>query len=367
MIQLAKFNQDLYHVRRIRKWCHILNFSKEVTKLKNNEITPIYLVLGTESYLNQIVRDTFIYSVLKEDERDLNLGIYDMQEVPLGTALEDAESVPFFGERRLVIIDHPLFLTGDKGKAKFEHDMKWFENYLANPSETTTLVVFAPYVKLDDRKKISKLLKKKAVIIETTTLSEKEMRNYLKTTIENEEFTISPEAFELLIQLTDANLSVAMSELPKLLLFGQETKYITKEAVSELVTKSLEQNIFSLNDYVLKKKVGAALELYHDLLLQKEDPIKINAIMTAQFRLLLQVKILETKGYQQGDIAKMLKIHPYRIKLSIQHMRPFSKKILMDAFNGLIETEYRLKTGQGEREMQFELFILRFANNQSMV
>ncbi|MCA9766117.1 MAG: DNA polymerase III subunit delta [Carnobacterium sp.] len=344
-----------------------MNFSKEVAKLRNNQISSVYLVLGTESYLNRTLRETFIYSILKEDEIDLNLGIYDMSEVPLGTALEDAESIPFFGDRRLVIIDHPLFLTGDKNKAKLEHDMKWFENYVLKPSETTTLVIFAPYEKLDERKKISKLLKKNALIIETTTLSEKEMRSYLKTTIENEDFTVSSEAFELFVQLTDANLSVAMSELPKLLLFGQDKKRITKEAVSQLITRSLEQNIFSLNDYVLKKKVGPALELYHDLLLQKEDPIKINAIMTSQFRLLLQVKILEKKGYQQGDIAKMLKVHPYRIKLSIQHMRPFSKKVLSDAYNGLIETEYRLKTGQGKREMQFELFVLQFASNYSMV
>ncbi|MGB3160455.1 MAG: DNA polymerase III subunit delta [Carnobacterium sp.] len=343
-----------------------MNFSKEMAKLKTNKIAPIYLILGTESYLNRIARETFIHSILKKDEIDLNLGIYDMEEVPLGVALEDAESVPFFGDRRLVIVDRPIFLTGDKGKPKFEHDIKWFENYLIKPSATTIFVIFAPYEKLDDRKKISKLLKKNAVIIETPILSEKEMRSYLKTTIENEEFKISPEAFELFIQLTDAKLSVAMSELPKLLLYGQENKYITKDAVSELITKSLEQNIFSLNDYVLKKKVGLALELYHDLLLQKEDPIKINAIMTSQFRLLLQVKILEKRGYQQGDIAKILKVHPYRIKLSIQHMKPFSKKVLADAYNGLIETEYRLKTGQGEKNMQFELFVLQFARNYSI-
>lgn len=342
----------------------ILNFASEMAKLKKGEIAPVYLVLGTEDYLGGIARDTIIRSVLKEDEIDLNYGAYDMEETPLGTALDDAESIPFFGDRRLVIIDRPLFLTGDKSKSKLEHDIKWFENYLNQPSETTTLVVFAPYEKLDERKKITKLLKKKAVVIETRAMAEKVMRQYLKKTIENEGFTISPEAFELFIQLTDAKLSVAMSELPKLILFGQETKFITKEAVNELVAKSLEQNIFALNEYVLKKETGLALELYQDLLLQKEDPIKINAIMTTQFRLLLQIKILEKKGYQQGDIAKTLKVHPFRVKLGIQQMRKFDEQTLIEAYNGLIEAEYRLKTGQGDREMQFELFVLRFAGRR---
>lgn len=354
----------MYHERRTRKWWNALDFAREIAKLKKGESAPVYLVLGTESYLAGIARDTFIQSILKEDEIDLNFGAYDMEEVPLGVALDDAESIPFFGDHRLVIIDRPLFLTGERTKSKVEHDIKWFEQYLNHPSDTTVLVVFAPYEKLDERKKITKLLKKTATLIEVAALSEKEMRHYLKDTIENEGFKISPEAFELFIQLTDAKLSVAMAELPKLFLFGQDTKLITKEAVNELVAKSLEQNIFALNEYVLKKDVGSALNLYQDLLLQKEDPIKINAIMTTQFRLLIQIKILEKKGYQQGDIAKLLKVHPYRVKLGIQQMRKFKEQALLEAYNGLIEAEYRLKTGQGNREMQFELFVLQFSGGR---
>ena len=172
---------------------------------------------------------------------------------------------------------------------------------------------------------------------------------------------MTPEAFELFIQLTDAKLSTAMSELPKLLLFSSDTKQITKSAVNDLVAKSLEQNIFALVEYVLKRQTANALSLYQDLLLQKEDPIKINAILMTQFRLLLQVKFLEKKGYQQGDSAGMLKVHPYRVKLAIQQARKFSEKVLVSSFEGLVDAEYRLKTGQGDKEMQFELFVLQFA------
>ncbi|AEB29631.1 DNA polymerase III subunit delta [Carnobacterium sp. 17-4] len=243
--------------------------------------------------------------------------------------------------------------------------MKWLESYLTHPSESTTLVFFAPYEKLDERKKITKLLKKTATIIEVNALSEKDMRKYIKDTIANEEYRYSPEAFELFIQLTDAKLSVAMGELPKLFIYAQDTKFITLDAVQELVAKSLEQNIFALNEYVLKKDVGQALNLYQDLLLQKEDPIKINAIMTSQFRLLIQVKILEKKGYQQGDIAKQLKTHPYRVKLAIQQMRKIEEHSLIEAYNGLIDAEYRLKTGKGDKEMQFELFVLQYAQKKA--
>ncbi|MEG1369526.1 MAG: DNA polymerase III subunit delta [Carnobacterium sp.] len=338
-----------------------MNYTAEMAKITKGQFSPVYLFLGTESYLADSAKQTLIQATLAEDERDLNFGIYDMEEVPVGVALDDAESVPFFGDKRLVIMDRPNFFTAEKSKQKIDHDLVWLENYLKNPPDFTILAFFAPYEKLDERKKITKLLKKTATVIEVSTLSEKEVRHFLKDTIANEGYTMTPEAFELFIQLTDAKLSTAMSELPKLLLFSSETKQITKSAVNDLVAKSLEQNIFALVEYVLKRQTANALSLYQDLLLQKEDPIKINAILMTQFRLLLQVKFLEKKGYQQGDSAGMLKVHPYRVKLAIQQARKFSEKVLVSAFEGLVDAEYRLKTGQGDKEMQFELFVLQFA------
>ncbi|CAD5901199.1 MULTISPECIES: DNA polymerase III subunit delta [Carnobacterium] len=338
-----------------------MNYTAEMAKITKGQFSPVYLFLGTESYLADSAKQTLIQATLAEDERDLNFGIYDMEEVPVGVALDDAESVPFFGDKRLVIMDRPNFFTAEKSKQKIDHDLVWLENYLKNPPDFTILAFFAPYEKLDERKKITKLLKKTATVIEVNTLSEKEVRHFLKDTIANEGYTMTPEAFELFIQLTDAKLSTAMSELPKLLLFSSDTKQITKSAVNDLVAKSLEQNIFALVEYVLKRQTANALSLYQDLLLQKEDPIKINAILMTQFRLLLQVKFLEKKGYQQGDSAGMLKVHPYRVKLAIQQARKFSEKVLVSAFEGLVDAEYRLKTGQGDKEMQFELFVLQFA------
>ncbi len=343
------------------KVVEIMNYTAEMAKITKGQFSPVYLFLGTESYLADSAKQTLIQATLAEDERDLNFGIYDMEEVPVGVALDDAESVPFFGDKRLVIMDRPNFFTAEKSKQKIDHDLVWLENYLKNPPDFTILAFFAPYEKLDERKKITKLLKKTATVVEVNTLSEKEVRHFLKDTIANEGYTMTPEAFELFIQLTDAKLSTAMSELPKLLLFSSDTKQITKSAVNDLVAKSLEQNIFALVEYVLKRQTANALSLYQDLLLQKEDPIKINAILMTQFRLLLQVKFLEKKGYQQGDSAGMLKVHPYRVKLAIQQARKFSEKVLISAFEGLVDAEYRLKTGQGDKEMQFELFVLQFA------
>lgn len=50
--------------------------------------------------------------------------------------------------------------------------------------------------------------------------------------------------------------------------------------------------MFDLVTDVLRKNAAAALALYRDLLAQREEPIRLNALMLGQFRLLLQVKLL---------------------------------------------------------------------------
>ena len=74
-------------------------------------LKPIYLIQGTDQYLLDQVRSAFV-SLIPDEDRTLNLAQFDMRETPLGVAVDDARSVPFFGDRRVVMIDDAYFLTG---------------------------------------------------------------------------------------------------------------------------------------------------------------------------------------------------------------------------------------------------------------
>ena len=68
-----------------------------------------------------------------EDELDFNFSQFDLEETPIETALEDVETLPFIGERRLIFMQNPFFLTAEKTKSKVEHSIKRLETYLADP------------------------------------------------------------------------------------------------------------------------------------------------------------------------------------------------------------------------------------------
>ena len=190
-------------------------------------------------------------------------------------------------------------------------------------------------------------------------MDEKAIRQYISQTIESEGYTIRSDAFDLLLQLTDLNLSKIMGELQKLYLYALETKTITRGAVQELVPKSLEHNVFDLTNEVLSGNSEKAVQLYEDLLLQGEETIKLNAILLNQIRLFLQTKILAKMGYQQANIADTLKVHPYRVKLALQQVRRFELSRLERLYDELVENDYRMKTGQMDKRITIPIIYFK--------
>ncbi|ETY73960.1 DNA polymerase III subunit delta [Lactiplantibacillus fabifermentans] len=323
----------------------------------------MYVIVGTVDYLADQLRQDLL-KVIPTEEQTMNVGSYDMETTPVAVALDDAMSAPFFGERRLVFINHPYFLTGENKKNKVDHDLDALQKYFEQPEPDTILVMMAPYDKLDARKKLVKTLKKQATMIEINQVSEQETQSYVQTALKEKQITMAPDAFQELLNRTDGQLGLIMAQLPKLMIYAAQSQRIDLPAVQALVTKSLTQNVFDLVNHVLRYQTQAAVELYHDLVTAQEAPLKINAILLGQFRLLLQVKILARAGYSQGSLASTLKVHPYRVKLAMQTVRQFNQDALRAAYLGLLDTEVQMKTTQRDPELLFELFMVQFVNDR---
>jgi len=328
-------------------------------KISKKQIDPVYLLYGTEAFLINETKQLLIDHVLDEEEKDFNLSVYDLEETPIEAALEDAETFPFMGEKRLVILQNPVFLTSEKAKGKVEHNLAKLEEYLSQPAPYSIVVFSAPYEKLDERKKVTKELKRKASVVEAKKLTEQELVVWVKERARLNNVEIEKDAIELLLSLAGTNLFMLTSEIDKLALYAGENRSINKDIVDRLTARSLEQNIFSLVDKVVRRNVEGALRIYYDLLKQNEEPIKILSVISGQFRLIYQVKELSRKGYGQQQIAGTLKIHPFRVKLAAGQAGSFSDEELMRIIKLLADADYQMKTGGMRKEMLIEMILFQ--------
>ncbi|MFG6494105.1 DNA polymerase III subunit delta [Fictibacillus sp. UD] len=329
-------------------------------RIKNKEMSPIYLIWGTELYLAEDAIQT-ITSLLSPDEKDFNLSVHNLDEISVQEVIEDAETMPFLGDRRVVVMKNAAFLTAVKEKTKIEHDYKVFEHYIQNPADYTILIIAVPYEKLDERKKIVKQLKTQAEVIQVSQLSNDTAEKWLQKEAVNLGVSIDGEAIRLLLSRLGTHMAVLAKEMEKMALFVGENGVITKETVDSLVARTLEDDVFGLVDHVVHKKTEQALRSFYDLMKQNQEPIQIHALITRQFRMINGVKELQKKGYGEKQIASSLKLHPYAVKLASKHANRFHEEFLRNCLNEFAETDYKLKTGQMDKTLLLEMEIVKLS------
>lgn len=336
----------------------------KITELKNNlkqgNLSNVYLITGKEHVFIKDIQKSF-KNIMSPEEREMNFSNFDLEEVSLADLINEAISAPFFGERRLVFAEHPFFLTGERTKNTVDQNTDLLLKYIQNPTPSTILVIFASYDKLDARKKIVKELKKTAAVVDTGQMEGPILSRTINNDLKNAGYQIEPAALELLINKTKGNYSLITNQLDKLKLYALNSKKIDQAAVSELVPQSLEDNVFDLMTEILNKNIYKAEELYNQFLLQKIDPILLVAIIISQLRLLIQVKILSEKGLSESSIAKNLRLNPYRVKYAYRQARTLKRLRLQVMYDDIVNLDYQIKSGQGDKELLFDLFIAKYA------
>ena len=285
---------------------------------------------------------------------------YDMRETTIQKAIFDLQTVAFLSPKKAIIIKNPVFLTTKEGKGEQPHDLNVLMDVLEHPKTDNILIIYAPYDKLDDRKKLVKLLKKKSEVFTFETYSEASLKEWAKQKLEKEGVECEPGVLDLLIRLTHAKIDTLLQEIEKIIIYFMDapSKVLTVEVIHVLVARQLEDNVFLLTDALAKRKIEEAFLIYEDLMTQNEEPLKLLILIANQFRLMSQVIELSQQGYREADIAKTLNVHPYRVKLIHSQSHHFNPKVLKKYLIQLADMDYKIKTGILDKEIALELFIL---------
>ena len=338
----------------------------DIKALTVHTLPPILVLTGEDvGQFEWLKKD--ILQKIAYDPSDLNYSYFDMKETSYAVVELDLVSLPFFADEKIVILDHLLDLTTAKKRVLTDEDLKQFESYLEMPSESTKLVIFAEG-KLDSKRRLVKLLKREAQIVEAATPKDQDLKRYFASQAQELGLKFVGDALDQLLLKSGYDFGELQKNLALLQAYKEDGQ-ITLEDVEEAVPKTLQDNIFDLTQMILKRQIDQASNLVKDLRLQGEDEIKLIAIMLGQFRLFTQVKILSEEGQPESQIVTSLsdlsgrKINPYQVKFALRDSRRLSLSFLKQAMLTLIETDYAIKSGQYEKDYLFDLALLKVANS----
>ncbi len=315
----------------------------------------IYLVHGGDSF---IVKSKMKSIIAKYDVDDFNINIYDAEETNISNAINDASTIPFMADKKIVIIKNAYFLTNEKLKKEINQDTAALARYLSNPVKETVLIITAPYLKIDERKAITKALKKQSEVIYCEAMKKVDLTSWIRRQLGKQGIRIDKAAMDEFLKRVENNTQVAVNEMKKLLLYAEDINIITIDIIKKIITKNIEDNVYEITNNILDNKRSEALEIYNDLIMHSEDPLRILGILVNKYREILQVKLLLKDGKDQAGVASYYRCSSGRAYYMVKNARSVRMETVKKHLLSLEELDYKIKSGQINKRIGIELFIL---------
>lgn len=314
--------------------------------IKEKTFRPVYLLFGDEPYLVGNYKKRLREAVAGDDT--MNFNYFEGKNPDVKEIISLADTMPFFSERRLILID---------GSGFFKSAPEELVNYLPQMPDTTCMIFCESEV--DKRNRLYKKVKEMGYAAELNKQDSAQLMKWAAGILAKDGKKITKQVMEYFLERTGDDMENIRTELEKLTCYALDRDVITKEDVEAVGTVHVSNRIFDMVSAIVAGNTKKAMDLYEDLLTLKEPPMRILFLIARQFNQLLQVKELLAAGCGKGDIASKIKVPPFAAGKLITQARAFTKEQILSYVELCVESEEAVKTGRLAERLAVELLIAR--------
>ena len=316
--------------------------------IKKGEFKSVYLLYGEEEYLKKQYRDRLKNAIAGDDT--MNYSYYDSDNASVKDIIDVCETLPFFAQKRLVIMENTGFLKSSNDE--LADYIKHIPDYL---------VVVMVEKDVDKRNKVYKAVDSVGYICEMKPQTTATLEKWIAGLLAKDNLKISREACDLIPDKTGAGMDYIRQETEKLVSYCQGRDVVTVEDVEKVCATQTTSHIFDMISAIANKKQQQALDLYYDLLELKEPPMRILHLIVRQFNGILQVKDLMSRGISGKEIASKIGAAPFVVGKYQAQAKYFEMNTLLDALNECAKTEEAVKQGRLNDRLGVELIIIKYS------
>jgi DNA polymerase-3 subunit delta len=150
---------------------------------------------------------------------------------------------------------------------------------------------------------------------------------------------------------------VLSGEIEKLLVYTSG-RCIDKEDVEQVTSYAREANIFAMVDAISERRSPRAGQQLHQLLQEGVAPPFLLAMLTRQFRMIIQAKELRDVKLSPEEIRERLNLSPnYPIDKLLNQASHLSWEQLTPSYHRLLETDIAIKTGKWRDDLALDLLV----------
>ena len=332
-------------------------FQSIIHDLKSRKFSPIYVLMGDESYYIDQISDYVATHVLSPEERDFNQTVCFGSDVNAIQVTDMARRYPMMSEYQVIIVK----------EAQNIRSLDALEKYLKNPVKSTILVWCHKNGKIDARKKVVGLAQTVGVVFESQKLRDYQLPEFIQNYLKQKKVSIDPKSCQMIADHIGADLNRLTSELDKVLIsLPPDNLRVTPEIVEEQIGVSKDFNAFELRNAIVQRDVFKANQIikYFDNNPKAGSLYSFLPLLFSYFQNLMIAYYTPQKNTEQGIAAALYLRSSWGAKDFLIGLKNYSARKTMDIISKIRDTDAKSKgldnpnTGVGDLMKELIFFIL---------
>jgi DNA polymerase-3 subunit delta len=311
------------------------------------DLKPVYLIFGDEDLLLERALRRLRDRVAEVADLDFNYDTFNGESADAGTVLAAANTLPFASDRRLVVVRNV-----DKMSAA---DQTALAEYAKDPAPSACLVLVAAKMRRDS--KLFRAVDALGGIGEYKAPKRNEYTGWVVDFFASHGRRLDHDAAAALVRAVGRDLRRLESEADKVIAYAGERKEISREDIESVVVGTAPVSIFDFLGAVGARECGTALALLDDMLANGDELMGIHAMTLRHLRQLVSVRALLDRGEGASSVMRQVGMADWQARNAMEQARRFSAEELSRALRDAASVEARMKSGQGEPQVLFEVWL----------
>ncbi len=310
-----------------------MEFDAILQNLKKKIFHPIYLFQGEETYFIDILSNYIEKNALTDAEKGFNQTVFYGKDSDVVTIAESALRFPMMAAKQVIIVK----------EAQSLNKIELLSSYAEKPLSSTILVLNHKYKNLDSRTKLAKAIKTNGVIFTSGKIYENKIPAWIESYLAEQQYTISPQASQILTSYLGNDLGKIANELNKLVIAVKDTNRITPEHIEKNIGLSKDFNIYELQNALGEKNIFKANQIIQYFGANPTlNPIqKTISNLYFFFSKIFMYHFLKDKS--ERNVAAELKVPPFVAKNYISAAKKYSPTKLYEIIGILREYDMKSK------------------------
>ena len=320
----------------------------------------LYLLYGQESYL---LEDTLRKIKKSFDKLVEGINFIKIDESNVNSLISNIETPCFGFDKKLIIVRNSGLLKkeGKKKNAFLSNLIDKVSEYIAENVETIKQDNVIVFVEQEaEKNKLYKVIDEFGKVCNFESEKLPSLIKRIKAISYAYKVEITDYDAQYLVECCGTSLQDIINELRKLIEYVGEKGKIERKDIDILTTKQIDSVIFDLTDNLGKKDIRKAMEVFYNLVYQKEPVQKILITLYNHFKKLYIVKVAVRMN---ENITEALKLKPNQTFLVSKYRTQsgyFSEMELRKIMEEFADLDYNYKNGIIDLNVGVEAVLCRY-------